>query len=379
LLKRLPAKERELVRLTRLFKVNADIYTFLLQKHEEARIAKASTISNIDIVDPAIIPDKPVKPKKFLYLFFGLLAGGMLGVIVAFFQEYLDDTIKDAEMVKRELLLPLLAVIPYIPTPEGDREREKHITLIAHYDPKSTISESFRSLRTSIHFSGVSKKRQVLMVTSSLPYEGKTTIIGNLAVILSQTGARVLLLDCDLRRPSLHRLYGRPKAPGLTELLAGDNNIESIIHNTGIPGLDFISAGTTPPNPAELLGSDQMKKLIQSFRESYDTILIDAPPVLAVTDALLLSAMTDMVFMVLELGRVPIKAADHAREVLQNVGAPIAGFVLNDKTEHRLERYGYYGEKYYRYGYYGYAHYGEESQRQSKKRKRPWWMKILNK
>jgi capsular exopolysaccharide synthesis family protein len=171
------------------------------------------------------------------------------------------------------------------------------------------------------------------MVTSSLPYEGKSTIIGNLAIILSQTGAKVLLLDCDLRRPSMHKLYGHKKSPGLTELLAGDTNMDAIIHNTEIPGLDFISAGTTPPNPAELLGSDKMKNMLQTFRDRYDVILLDAPPVLSVTDALLLSSMTDMVFMVLELGRVPIKAAVHVRELLQNVSAPLAGIVLNDKSK----------------------------------------------
>lgn len=218
------------------------------------------------------------------------------------------------------------------------------------------------------------------MVTSSLPYEGKTTIIGNLAIILSQTGAKVLLLDCDLRRPSMHRLYGNNKTPGLTELLAGDTNIDSIIHNTGVPGLDFISAGTTPPNPAELLGSDKMKDLVNRFKDRYDTILIDAPPVLAVTDALLLSNLSDMVFMVLELGRVPAKAAVHVRDILQNVGAPLAGVVLNDKSEEGLHKYGYYGEKYYRYGYYyGYGQYSEEPAKQKPIGIRAWINRLLKK
>jgi tyrosine-protein kinase Etk/Wzc len=206
--------------------------------------------------------------------------------------------------------------------------------------------------------------------------------MGNLAVVLSQTGARVLLMDCDLRRSALHRLFAHKKSPGLTELLVGDDKIENFIHNTGIPGLDFISAGITPPNPAELLGSDKMKILLEKFRGHYDTILIDAPPVLAVTDALLLSTTTDMVFMILELGRIPINAVTHALDMLHNVNAPLAGVVLNDKVEHRLERYGYYGEKYYRYRYYGYSHYGysyydEEPQKQ--KEKQTWWRRLLKK
>ncbi len=210
-MRKLPSTERELARLTRFFKVNADIYTFLLQKREETNIAKASTISNIDIVDPAVTPENPIKPKIPLYLILGFLSAGMSGMFVAFTKDYLDNTIKDADIVKRELNLPILAVIPRIPAAEGGGDNEKHASLITHYEPKSSISEAFRSLRTSIHFSGISKKRQVMMVTSSLPYEGKSTIIGNLAIILSQTGAKVLLLDCDLRRPSMHKLYGHNK------------------------------------------------------------------------------------------------------------------------------------------------------------------------
>lgn len=379
-MKKLPSTERELARLTRFFKVNADIYTFLLQKREETNIAKASTISNIDIVDPAVAPEDPIKPKIPLYLILGFLSAGMFGMFAAFIKDYLDNTIKDADIVKRELDIPILALIPHIPESEEGGDNEKHASLITHYEPKSSISEAFRSLRTSIHFSGISKKRQVMMVTSSLPYEGKSTIIGNLSIILSQTGAKVLLLDCDLRRPSMHKLYGHTKAPGLTELLAGDTNIEAIIHNTQIPGLDFISAGTTPPNPAELLGSDKMKNMLQAFREQYDVVLLDAPPVLAVTDALLLSSMTDMVFMVVELGRVPIKAAAHAREMLQSVGAPLAGVVLNDKSKEGLQKYGYYGEKYYRYGYYyGYGQYSEEPAKQKSKGIRTWVHRLLKK
>lgn len=382
-LKKLPHAERELARLTRLYKVNADIYTFLLQKREEARIAKASTISNIDIVDPAITPEEPVRPKKALYLFFGLLGGGIIGSFVVFSREYLDDTIKDAETAKRELGVPLLAIIPYFsPRQEESPVGKKPASLVAHYDPKSSVSEAFRSLRTSIHFSSVSKKPQVLLVTSSLPYEGKTTIIGNLAFILNQTGTRVLLIDCDLRRPSLHKLYSSAKTPGLTEFLAGDTDLDSLIHSTGIPGLDFIAAGTTPPNPAELLGSDKMKTLLETLRGRYDAVLIDAPPLLPVTDALLLSVNADLVFMVIEIGRVPIKAMQQAGDLLRSVGAPFAGFVLNDKSEERLERYGYYRKPYYTYGYgyYSYHHgaYGEESRdHQQTKKKSAWWQRII--
>jgi tyrosine-protein kinase Etk/Wzc len=367
-LKSLPEAERDLAKLTRVTKVNADIYTFLLQKHEEARIARASTISNISIVDPAIVPDRPVKPKKAKNLLLGLLVGCMLGVGLAFFQEYLDDTIKDVEGAKRELKWPLLAMIPCIDSGEGKTGEEKmdmrKASLIAHSDPKSTISEAFRALRTGLHFSAVSKKKQVMLITSTFPGEGKSTVSSNLACILSQTGAKTVVVDCDLRRSTLHEKFGLSKEPGLTNLLAGDNSFEEVVKHTPIPNLDFISAGITPPNPAELLGSQEMADLIMDLRSKYDIVLVDAPPVLAVTDAPLLTAVSDLVMVVVEAGRVPVKAARQMRETLLSVSAPVAGMIINDKSGKGREGYGYgyYGGKYgyYGYGYYGYGYQSEK-------------------
>ncbi len=376
MLKGLPVAERDLARLTRLSKVNADIYTFLLQKHEEARIAKASTISSINIVDPAIVPDKPVKPQKMKNLLLGLIVGGMLGVGLAFFREYLDDTIKDADGAKRELGWPLLAVTPHIHHP-GEAKGERNISLLTHLEPKSQAAEAFRSLRTGIHFSAVNRGNKVILLTSTFPGEGKSTIGGNLACILTQTGAGVVLIDCDLRRSTLHEKLGCDKEPGLTDILAGDMSLDSVMKHTQIPGLDFISSGITPPNPAELLGSQRMKDLIATLRERYDTILIDAPPVLAVTDAPLLTAVADMVIVVIETGRVPLKAARQMSEMLESVNAPVAGMILNDKTGKGSEHYGYgyYGGKYYGYYGYGYGYYNESE----KIRKKKWWQKVAKK
>lgn len=352
-LKKLPATEQQLAKLTRLAKVNADIYTFLLQKHEEARIARASTISSIDVIDPAILPDKPIKPNKKKNLLLGLILGLMLGGGLAFFLEYLDDTIKDSDSAKRLLGLPVLAVIPQIgqrKKAEAGEEGEIKRTLITHLEPKSGPAEAFRALRTAIHFSSRQSK-QVILVTSSFPGEGKTTVSANLAETLSQTGAKVLLIGCDLRRPTLHTVFDRAKTPGLTEYLVGDAGLEQIIHQTGTHSLDFISAGTIPPNPAELLGSEAMKTLLDKFREDYDTIILDAPPMLAVTDASLLTAFSDQVVMVLEAGGVKIKPARRVVELLHAANANIAGIALNDKTGK--------GSEYYGYGYYS-SDSGEE-------------------
>jgi len=365
-LKALPVAERDLARLTRLSKVNADIYTFLLQKHEEARIAKASTISNINIVDPAISPDQPVKPRKKKNLILGLLVGLMFGVGLTFFQEYLDDTIKDAEEAKRLLALPLLAVIPKISGKEKSGE-EADVLPVCHLEPQSIVAEAFRSLRTSIHFASLNREKKLILFTSAFLGEGKSTIAANLATILTQTGSRVLLVDCDLRRASLHTKFGHSKVPGLSEILAGDAEVTKSIHNTGITGLSVVSAGITPPNPAELLGSASMAGFLEEQRHNFDYIIIDAPPLLAVTDALVLTTLSDIAIVILEAGRVPRKAAVRIREILTSAQSHVSGFILNDK-DGDSERYGYYGSG---YGY-GQGYYNDDRDGENKSAKK-WW------
>jgi tyrosine-protein kinase Etk/Wzc len=380
-LARLPAAEQETAKLLRYGKVNADTYTFLLQKREEARIAGAATVGNIDIIDPAIIPDRPIKPKKIKNLLLGLLVGCMVGGGLIMLQEHLDDTIKDAESTKRLLGIPFLAMIPYIVSKEknngnanGNGNKRK---LIVYSEPKAAASEAFRSLRTAIHFSAVTQQKKTLLVTSTFPGEGKSTIIANMAASMAQTGAKVLLLDCDMRRPSLHAIFEQEKVPGLSEVLVGDIAIEETVHNTQVPGLDFVCAGTTPPNPSELLGSLQMSKLLDSLKDKYDYVLLDAPPALAVTDAPLLAGSVNMVILVIEIGRVPMKAAQRMRDIIQGIGAPLAGFVINGKSA-RSELYGYgygYGYK-YGYGYgNGNGHYGEDEK--TGKEKKTWLKKLV--
>ena len=378
----LPAAERDLARLMRLSKVNADIYMFLLQKHEEARIAKASTISNIKVVDPAITPDIPVKPQKRKNLLLGLLVGLMFGVGAAFFMDYLDDTIKDEEEAKRALGWPLLAMIPAIESSaEGGQSPTRASRLVVLDKPKSPVAEAFRGLRTAIHFSSLKRDTKVVMITSSFPGEGKSTIAANLALTFAQAGNRVILVDCDLRRPSMNTIFEQARTPGVTEVLAGDVPLADALHSTDIENIYLLTAGTIPPNPAELLCSDRMRDLLAGLREAYDIVIIDAPPVIPVTDAPLLTAFTDMVVVVLESGRIPAKAAQRMKELLQTVQAPVAGFVLNDRTALFSDTYGYYGKGYYGKGYYGrryygYAYYGADDQKETSPKK-SWWRKIF--
>ena len=378
----LPAAERDLARLMRLSKVNADIYMFLLQKHEEARIAKASTISNINVVDPSITPDTPIKPQKKKNVMLGLLVGLMFGVGAAFFMDYLDDTIKDEEEAKRALGWPLLAMIPAIENETNDHKPADHRSrLVVMHKPKSSVSEAFRGLRTAIHFSSLKPDSKVIMITSSFPGEGKSTIAANLALTLAQAGNSVILIDCDLRRPSMNTIFDHSRTPGVTEVLAGDVTLAAALHHTDIKNISLLTAGTIPPNPAELLGSASMRDLLDELRGSYDMIIIDAPPVIPVTDAPLLTAFIDLVVVVVESGRIPVKAAQRMKELLQSVQAPVAGFVLNDRTALYSETYGYYGKGYYGKGYYGrryygYSYYGADDPTETKGKK-PWWRKLL--
>ena len=367
----LPEAERTQARLMRFSKVNADIYTFLLQKHEEARIAKASTISNINIVDPAIVPDRPVKPQKGKNLLLGLLVGLIFGTCAAFFMEFLDDTIKDEEEAKRVLAWPLLAMIPAI---GGVAKGSGPADLVVQMNPKSSSTEAFRGLRTAIHFSSLKRDCKVVMITSSFPGEGKTTIAANLALTFAQSGNRVVLVDCDLRRPALHKIFEHSRNPGVTEVLAGDVTLGKALHTTGIENITLLTAGTIPPNPAELLSSGSMRELLDRIRASYDMVILDAPPVIPVTDAPLLTALTDLVVVVVEAGRIPANAARRMKELLQSVQAPVAGFVLNDRTSVFSGTYGYYGKGHYGRRHYGYAYYGADDQKE-KHSKKSWWKK----
>jgi tyrosine-protein kinase Etk/Wzc len=301
----------------------------------------------------------------------------MFGVGAAFFMDYLDDTIKDEEEAKRALGWPLLAMIPAIDSESGGGgPLDNAARLVVQHKPKSAVAEAFRGLRTAIHFSSLRRDSKVIMITSSFPGEGKTTITANLALTFAQAGNRVIMVDCDLRRPSLNVIFGHSRTPGVTELLAGDISLDEALHHTEIPNISLLSAGTIPPNPAELLCSDSMRDLLSGLRESYDIVIIDAPPVIPVTDAPLLTAFVDMVVVVVESGRIPLKAAQRMKELLQSVQAPVAGFILNDRTAQYSNTYGYYGKGYYGKGYEKYAYYGTDDLKDSALKK-SWWRKLL--
>jgi len=348
LLEQVPEEELELVRLSRTNQVNAELYSYLLQRQQETRITAAATTSNVDIIDRAQVPGGPIKPNKRKNLALGLILGLMLGVGATFLLDYLDRTIKHEEDVQEKLGLNVIGTIPKIDIENGDATGK----LVTQLEPLSAASEAFHALRTNLLFIVTNEKHRVIMITSCLPDEGKSTVAVNLATTLAQTGARTLLMGCDLRRPSLYGALDESDSPGLTDLLTERNT--KAIRKIESLGLDFLPSGTESPNPIQLLNSRVMKRLLQRARERYDYVIIDVPPLVPVSDALILASQVDLSLMVIESCRIPVKLAKRVIQSLHNHDAKIAGVVLNDKTGRGAKYYGdsgYYEGKYYQ-GYY---------------------------
>ncbi|MBC2397109.1 CpsD/CapB family tyrosine-protein kinase [Clostridium tetanomorphum] len=232
------------------------------------------------------------------------------------------------------------------------------VDLISVKDPKSPISEAYRTLRTNIQFSSFDKKIQTIVITSSGPGEGKSTTSSNLAVVMAQGGSKTIIIDCDQRKPRLHKLFSLSNESGLSDLLAGNTEFSQAVHKTEIENLDILPAGTRPPNPSELLSSKKMGSFIEELRGEYDCIILDTPPVIAVTDAQLLASKADGCVLVLSAGEVEREAAMKAKELLEKVQAKIIGVVLN-----KLE----VSEKGY-YGYYYHYYYGNDGEKIKKKK-----------
>ncbi|MFC1590602.1 GumC family protein [Candidatus Omnitrophota bacterium] len=381
----LPPREIEFARLNREFGLNEESYATFREKLEEARITEAANIGDAVIVDIAVPNKAPVAATGLTTVFLGLILGGVLGVVFGFIMESTDTSIGAIEDVENLLKLSVLGVIPNINIYTKDKgivwqwwqkmpfikkEPEKHkktpkdtsIRLIAHYAPKSPIAEAYRILRTNIQFS---KERKVVLFTSTLNQEGKSTVVSNLALTAAQLGSRTLLLSCDMRKPVLADSFGLKRDIGISDVLTGGKNLEDVIQGmTNIlmgqismeealrtPGLDnlsIITAGRYLMNPAELLGSEQMKHFIARVREMFDIIIIDSPPVLPVTDALILAPMVDSVIMVYQVGRIGRGALLRAKAQLEGVNAKILGIVLNHVRPEttRVEQY-YYPTTYY--------------------------------
>lgn len=367
----LPLKVLGLARLERRRMVDEQTYIMMIKKLEETKIQEAGQRKSVRVVDEAIEPLFPTKPKKKLNLALGFVLGLGLGIGITFLREYFDNTIKTQEELEN-LGYNVLANIPQIEMSKVEQKLENKLSklgpiegkriearLITHLDPKSPVSEAYRTLRTNLQFSRIEKAVQTLLITSSGPKEGKSTTAANLAIAVAQSGKQVVLVDGDLRRPVVHSIFGLEKEDGITNYLMNDIGYDKMIKKSILDNLSIIPSGILPPNPSELISSQKMEELIKRLKSDFDLIIFDTPPIIAVTDAAILSTKVDGVLLVVKSGQTNYDAVVRAKSLMDNVNARVLGALLNG-----VEVGGMYGTYYYYY----YHNYYSKSGKKGRKR-----------
>jgi succinoglycan biosynthesis transport protein ExoP len=340
---------------------NRTLYEGLLEKLKEAGVTAGLRSNNFRIIDAARVPTAPSEPNIPRNLAFALVLGVISGVGLAFLLENMDNTVRTPEQAQAISALPSLGMIPLGSKSANHGAAGKRLALTASKEvvetvtqirPQSQMAESYRALRTSLLLSNLGAPPKVIMVTSSRPQEGKTTTSINTAIVLAQKGVRVLLMDADLRRPSIHKVLGMGPRSGLSNVLTGSATLQQTITTSPVlPNLFIMAAGTPPPNPAELLASSNMKDLLAELRGMYDHIVIDTPPTLSVTDAVVLSPRADATILVIRSGQTTKQALRRSRDILMQVNAHVAGVLLN-AVDLTSPDYYYYYEYQGKYGLY---------------------------
>jgi tyrosine-protein kinase Etk/Wzc len=363
-LERIPDKDLELSRLTREVNVNEELYLMLSREHKEAQIKEIGSASEVTLVSPALAPTSPIKPNKQFTIIIGLALGIMLGCVAAALVESFDTSIGAVEDIERLLEAPVLAAVPrfshalkqrdiklpFIGSLKKQPASEKFDhskSLPTIFSPGSAEAEAYKHLRTNLQFDRLKDNKKVYLFSSSGSQEGKSVTISNLAVTLAQSGQRTLLMGCNMRRPTEYKIFGINRKPGLSDVLIGAAQLKDAVHTfadivlgemnwepalklPGIDNLDILPAGTLPPNPSELIESQRFDDLLNSLRKEYDIILIDAPPALPVTDALLLGPKADGAVLVYKLGHLPRRALIRSKKLMDSLGINVVGIVLND-------------------------------------------------
>jgi succinoglycan biosynthesis transport protein ExoP len=347
------------------------LYEGLMEKMKEAGVSAGLKSNNFRIVDVARVPTGPIEPNIPRYLAFAFILGLTSGVGLAFLQEGLDNTVRTAEQAQMISGLPPLGMIPLPARTAREGANPKRlmiatsskeaVEMVAQSRPHSQMAESYRALRTSLLLTNLGAPPKVIMVTSALPQEGKTTTSMNTALVLAQKGVRVLLIDADLRRPSIHKIMGWGPRSGLSNVLTGSATLKQTIQPSFLPNLSILPAGTPPPNPAELLASTNMRDVLEELRGQYDHIVVDTPPTLSVTDAVVLSPRADAIVLVIRSGQTTKQALRRSRDLLTQVNAKVSGVLLNAVDLSSPDYYYYYEyqSKYSRY-YRDESHEGDE-------------------
>ncbi len=331
-----------------------NLLTTLVQKKSETQVSarlKGLKTSNIKIIDKALVPKAPVPLNTSRNIILAIMLGVFLGTGIAFFTEYLDNTIRDPEEIEKSMNLPSLGVIPFV-SPNGSRKsyrsgyshfngdkgkktpvlpnETKEIELINHLFPNLSIAEDYRTIRTSIQFSHAGTPPKIITFSSSFPQEGKSSVVSNMAVSFAQLNKKVLIVDGDLRRPRQHKIFKARNNKGLSNFLTGKITFEEAVQMTAIKNLWIIPSGPNPPNPAELMDSDRMKELLEIVRNKFDVVLIDSPPVLAVIDPIVLGSFSDSLILVVRFGKTTKKALAKAVEEIRKASTRIIGVIYNE-------------------------------------------------
>jgi len=327
---------------------NRQMFENLLQRAKETGVSGELKTSNIRVVDPAEVPGRPVRPNKKINLLLAVFGGGLFAAGLAFFFEYIDNRLKSPEEIKNVLGLPFLGLVPAV----REKDYSTEVPLL-HLGAPTAFAEAFRNIRTNVLFSSTEAGGRSILVTSTGPSEGKTLIASNLAVALAQTGQRVLLLDGDMRKPRLHALFDTERTPGLSNVLVGDAKARDAVRSTPIANLWLLLSGVNPPNPSELLGSQRFKSFVAALQEHFDWVVVDSPPVMAVTDASVIAHVVSGVLFVVGCEQTSRYTASAAIEQLERAKGRLLGGVLNRVD---LEHHSYYYSHYYRREYSNYYH-----------------------
>jgi len=370
----LPEKALQLVRLQREVTMLEALYSNLKTKYQETLITESGRIEEVSIVRPALIPSSPFNiPSKTMIVMTGVIMGLIIGMIFAFGFEVFDTSMGTIEDVEELLEVPVLGVIPFMGKDEKIKtgikkrvsDKDRKIDLIAHYDPKSLPAEAFRTLRSNLEFMRVDKKSKSFLVTSAFVQEGKTFNVVNLALSMAQAGKKVLLVEADLRKPVIHKMFGLNRIPGLTDhilgnymwqeirhtitdVMLGDFELEEILRTPGLDNLNIIPAGTNPPNPTEILRSERFKTFLKEAHAKYDMVFIDAPPILPVADATEVATLVDGILLVYTVGKIGRGVLKRAKTSLDNVGSKVVGIILNNvKPEAGPDYFKYHTQYYY--------------------------------
>jgi tyrosine-protein kinase Etk/Wzc len=353
----LPETQQVILRLARDVQVNTELYTALLNNTQTLRVSKAGTVGNVRIIDYAVLPTKPIKPQKALIVAVSFILGLILGITWVFIRKSLHRGVEDPALIEKQLNIPVYATIPHsvqqekinIKFKKNYKRHDNELSILALENKDDLAIESLRSLRATLHFSFLEAQNNIIMITGPSPGIGKSFVSINLAAVLADAGKKILLIDADLRKGSMNKALGVSREQGLSEFIANTITLDVAIHKIPMANFDFIATGSIPPNPSELLLHDRFGILLESISKLYDHVIIDSPPILAVTDAAIIGRMASATLMVIRAGQHPMRELEQSSKRLLQAGVDIKGIVFNDVPE-SSSRYGF-GKYVYQYSY----------------------------